>query len=76
MEETPKYSIPTPYPQRLRKLQNDSKSQEFLELFKQVKINIPLLDAIKNVPVYAKYQKDLCTVKRHQSMKKKAYLAS
>ena len=47
-----------------------------MELFKQVKINIPLLDSIKNVPVYAKHLKDLCTIKRHQSVKKKAYLAS
>ena len=47
-----------------------------MELFKQVKINIPLLDVIKNVQVYAKYLKDLCTVKRRQSVKKKAYLAS
>ena len=76
IEETPKYPIPTPYLQRLRKLQNDRKSQEVLELFKQVKINLQLLDAIKNVLVYAKYLKDLCTVKRRQSVKKKAYLAS
>ena len=76
VEETPKYLIPAPYPRRLRKPQNDSNSQEFLELFKQVKINIPLLNAIKNVPMYAKYLKDLCIVKRRQSVKKKAYLAS
>ena len=44
------------------------------ELFKQVKINIPLLDAIKQVPSYAKFLKDLCSVKRKLNVKKKAFL--
>jgi hypothetical protein len=35
-----------------------------MEVFKQVKINIPLLDTIKQVPTYAKFLKDLCTQKR------------
>jgi hypothetical protein len=35
-----------------------------MEVFKQVKINIPLLDAIQQVPAYAKFLKDLCTQKR------------
>jgi hypothetical protein len=35
-----------------------------MEVFKQVKINLPLLDAIKQVPAYAKFLKDLCTQKR------------
>ena len=40
------------------------KMNEMLELFKQVQINLPLLDAIKQVPSYAKFLKDLCTQKR------------
>ncbi|XP_071713152.1 uncharacterized protein [Rutidosis leptorrhynchoides] len=36
------------------------------ETFKQVKINLPLLDAIKQVPSYAKFLKDLCTQRRKQ----------
>jgi hypothetical protein len=35
-----------------------------MEVFKQVKINLPLLDAIKQVLAYAKFLKDLCTWKR------------
>jgi hypothetical protein len=35
-----------------------------MEVFKQVKINIPLLDAIQQVPAYAKFLKDLYTQKR------------
>ena len=35
-----------------------------MKTFKQVKINIPLLDAIKQIPAYVKFLKDLCTQKR------------
>jgi hypothetical protein len=35
-----------------------------MEVFKQVKINLPLLDAIKQVPTYAKFLKYLYTQKR------------
>ena len=42
---------------------------------KQVMINIPLFDAIKHVPSYAKFLKDLCTMKRKLNVKKKVFLA-
>ncbi|XP_043687603.1 uncharacterized protein LOC122638821 [Telopea speciosissima] len=35
-----------------------------LDLFQQVHIKLPLLDAIKQVPAYPKFLKDLCTQKR------------
>jgi hypothetical protein len=35
-----------------------------MKVFKQVKINLPLLDAIRQIPSYAKFLKDLCTQKR------------
>nr|GEV98103.1 hypothetical protein [Tanacetum cinerariifolium] len=38
--------------------------EEMWNTFKQVKINLPLIDAIKRIPVYAKFLKDLCTQKR------------
>ena len=37
-------------------------------------MNIPLLDMIKQVPTYAKFLKDLCTVKRGLDIEKKAFL--
>jgi hypothetical protein len=54
-----------------RKVNHNS---EIFETFKQVRINKPLLDAIKQVPSYAKFLKDLCTVKRKLNVKKKAFL--
>jgi hypothetical protein len=35
-----------------------------MEVVKQVKIDLPLFDAIKKIPSYAKFLKDLCTKKR------------
>jgi len=37
--------------------------EKILEIFKQVKVNIPLLEAVEQVPSYAKFLKDLCTKK-------------
>ncbi|RVW74616.1 hypothetical protein CK203_050876 [Vitis vinifera] len=36
--------------------------------------SIPLLDMIKQVPTYAKFLKDLCTIKRGLNVNKKAFL--
>jgi len=37
--------------------------KEILETFRKVEVNIPLLDAIKQIPRYAKFLKELCTNK-------------
>ena len=39
-----------------------------------MKVNIPLLDIIKQVPSYAKFLKDLCTSKKGLGIEKKAFL--
>ncbi|KAL6347369.1 hypothetical protein AAG906_017108 [Vitis piasezkii] len=51
-----------------------SNAYEILEVLRQVKVNIPLLDMIKQVPTYAKFLKDLCTIKRGLNVNKKAFL--
>ena len=43
-------------------------------MLRQVQVNIPQLDMIKQVPTYAKILKDLCTVKRGLNVDKKAFL--
>ncbi|XP_057500991.1 uncharacterized protein LOC130785012 [Actinidia eriantha] len=43
--------------------------EDMLEVFKQVKINLPLLDAVKQISAYAKFLKDLCTQKRKDRSK-------
>ena len=69
---TPTSEIPyepkAPFPERLKAPSHFGKQgekiQDMMETFKQVKVNIPLLDAIKQIPAYAKFLKDLCTQKR------------
>ena len=39
-----------PFPQRLTHSKKKIPNQEILDVFKEVKVNIPLLDAIKQVP--------------------------
>ncbi|XP_071940137.1 uncharacterized protein [Coffea arabica] len=55
---------PPPFPSRLEKSKKQDKEKEILEVFRKVEINIPLLDAIKQVPKYAKFLWDLCVNRR------------
>ena len=50
-------------------------NKEILEIFKQVKLNIPLLDAIKQIPSYAKFLKNLYIVKRGMNVHKEGFIA-
>ena len=73
-EDTMKYRIPPPFPQALRGKKKETQQAGILELLRQVKVNIPLLDLINQVPAYAKFLKDLCTIKRGLGIEKKAFL--
>jgi hypothetical protein len=74
--ETPsRLFIPkAPYHDRLFTPKKGGKFEDILEVFKQVQINIPFLDAIQQVPSYAKFLKDLITVKRKTNVPKKVCL--
>ena len=73
-EDSMKKNMPPPFPQALRGKKKASKKGGILEVLRQVKVNIPLLDMIKQVPTYAKFLKDLCTVKKGLGIDKKAFL--
>ena len=72
--EEVKPNVPSPFPQVLWKKKNSVNQTEILEVLRQVKVNIPLLDMIKQVPTYEKFLKDLCTIKRSLNVNKKAFL--
>jgi len=74
--ETPSRSfVPkAPYPDKLLTPKKGEKFEDILEVFKQVHINIPFLDAIQQVSSYAKFLKDLITVKRKTNVPKKVCL--
>ena len=73
-EDSMKKSMPPPIPQALRGKKKASKQEGILEVLRPVKVNIPLLDMIKQVPTYAKFLKDLCIVKKGLGINKKAFL--
>ena len=73
-EDSMKESMPPPFPQALRSKKKTSKQEGIPEVLRQGKVNIPLLDMIKQVPAYAKFLKDLCTVKKGLGINKKAFL--
>ncbi|CAN6544174.1 unnamed protein product [Malus baccata var. baccata] len=64
-------SIPlnVPFPGRFRQSEKEEAEKDILETFRKVQVNIPLLDAIKQVPRYAKFLKELCTTRRRISNK-------
>ena len=73
-EDSMKYRIAPPFPQALRGKKKATQQTGILEVLRQVKVNIPLLDLINQVPAYAKFLKDLCTIKKGLGIEKKAFL--
>ncbi|XP_024965769.1 uncharacterized protein LOC112505966 [Cynara cardunculus var. scolymus] len=57
-------AIPPPFPTCIQMSNKAREEKEILETFIKVEVNIPLLDAVKQVPRYAKFLKELCTNKR------------
>ncbi|XP_070675197.1 uncharacterized protein [Malus domestica] len=58
-----------PFPRRFMQSNKDESEKDILETFRKVQVNIPLLEAIKQVLKYAKFLKELCTTKRRMSNK-------
>ncbi|XP_040947714.1 uncharacterized protein [Gossypium hirsutum] len=56
--------IQPPFPGRLNQCRKSKEDKEILETFRNVEINLPLLDAIRQIPRSAKFLKELCTNKR------------
>ena len=73
-EGSMKHSMPPPFPQALRSKKKSSQQAGILEVLRQVKVNIPLLDIIKQVPAYEIFLKDLCTIKKGLGIENKEFL--
>ncbi|XP_024164476.1 uncharacterized protein LOC112171539 [Rosa chinensis] len=58
------FPSPMPFPRRFAKSKQEESDMAILDTFKKVQVNIPLLEAIKQVPKYAKFLKELCTTRR------------
>ena len=73
-EDSMKHCMPPPFPQALRSKKKASQQAGILEVLRQVKVSIPLMDIIKQFLAYAKFLKDLCTIKKGLGIEKKAIL--
>jgi len=56
--------IPPPFPQRLKKKNENEKFKKFLSVLKKLSINLPLVEALLEMPGYDKFMEELVTKKR------------
>ncbi|CAM8937090.1 unnamed protein product [Rhodiola kirilowii] len=62
--EDPRISAKLPFPVPARVQKQHVMDEDVFELFSKVETNIPLLEAIKRIPRYAKFLKELCINRR------------
>ena len=53
-----------PFPQRLQKARREERFSKFLDIFKKIEINIPFAEVINQMPIYAKFLKEILSTKR------------
>ncbi|XP_074293810.1 uncharacterized protein LOC141620976 [Silene latifolia] len=58
-----------PFPDALRRTQHFEHDKDIYEVFQKCEVNIPLLNLLKSIPKYAKFLKELCTIKRNNKLK-------
>ncbi|XP_015947506.1 uncharacterized protein LOC107494940 [Arachis duranensis] len=63
-ERVRQYVPKLPYPQRFKKENEDKQYSKFLDIFKILSINIPFLEALEQMPLYAKFMKEVLTKKK------------
>ncbi|XP_038895777.1 uncharacterized protein LOC120083941 [Benincasa hispida] len=63
-EGKPEVTLNAPFSRRLMKKNDEQQFKRFLELLKQLHINIPLIEALEQMPTYVKFFKDILTKKR------------
>jgi hypothetical protein len=56
-----------PFPGRMKNKNADAQFKKFLDIFKQLHINIPLVEALEQMPNYVKFLKDILSKKRKLS---------
>ena len=63
-EKAQAYTPAVPFPQRLQKARREEQFSKFLEIFKKIEINIPFVEAINQMPNYAKFLNEILRKKR------------
>ncbi|XP_074304882.1 uncharacterized protein LOC141639726 [Silene latifolia] len=57
------YVLPIPFPQRLARVRLEQKYRKFMNMMKGINITMPFIDAIKEIPTYGKFLKELISNK-------------
>jgi len=61
----PKPYMPSlPFSQRFAKAKLDAQFDKFLDMFKRLHVNVPLLDILSQIPLYATFLKEILSKKR------------
>ena len=63
-EGVPVYTPTVPFPQRLQKSRREEQFSKFLDIFKKIEINIQFAEVISQMPLYAKFLKEILSKKR------------
>ncbi|XP_047978644.1 uncharacterized protein LOC125220524 [Salvia hispanica] len=58
------YTPKIPFPSRIKKKVVDEKFEKLLDIFRKVNVNIPLVEALQQMPMYAKFLKDVISKKK------------
>ncbi|XP_070054399.1 uncharacterized protein [Nicotiana tomentosiformis] len=62
--EKSKHMPALPFPQKLCREKLDMQFEKFLDVLKQVHVNLPFIEVISQVPAYAKFLREILTKKR------------
>ena len=60
----PTYTPAVPFTQKLQKSRREEQFSKFLDIFKKIEINIPFAEVISQMPLYAKFLKEILSKKR------------
>ena len=63
-EGVPAYTPSVPFPQRFQKSRREEQLSIFLDIFKKIEINIPFAEVITQLPLYAKFLKEILSKKK------------
>ena len=63
-EGVPAYTHAVPFPQRLQKSRREEQFSKILDILKKIEINIPFTEVISQMPLYAKFLKEVLSKKR------------
>ncbi|XP_074298219.1 uncharacterized protein LOC141629046 [Silene latifolia] len=65
----PEMEPEVPFPDALKGTHHFEHDKNIYEVFQKCELNIPLLNLLNGIPKYAKFLKELCTIKRNNKLK-------